>query len=55
MNLLSKLFNSSQKSGLKLKFSKASDQWQVFKGMTIMYVGDKEHCEKYLENFQLSF
>ncbi|MEP5611509.1 MAG: hypothetical protein ABJP45_04635 [Cyclobacteriaceae bacterium] len=55
MNLLSTLFGSGQKSSLKLKFSKASDQWQVFKGMTIMYVGEKEQCEKYLENFQLSF
>jgi len=55
MNLLSKLFGSNQKSGLKLKFSKASNQWQVFKDMTIMYVGEKEQCEKYLENFQLGF
>jgi hypothetical protein len=55
MNVLSKLFNATQKSGLKLRFSKTQDQWQVLKGMTLLYVGEKSQCERYLENFQGTF
>lgn len=55
MNLLSKIFGSNQNSGLKIRFSRASDQWQVFKGMRIVYVGEKVQCEKYVENFRINF
>ncbi len=47
---LSKLFSNSTDSKMKLKRSEISEDWMVQKGSTILYVGPKENCRKYIHN-----
>ena len=51
MSLFNKLFNIKS-DGLKLRYSKSEDQWQVYREMSIVYMGTKEMCQEFIKNSQ---
>lgn len=50
--MLKSLFSkkSANGKGLKLRFSKSEQTWQVLKGYSIMYVGGETECRNYMQN-----
>ncbi len=48
MNLFRKL--SGKKSEFNIRYSKADSQWQVYREKQLVYVGGKEHCQRYIDN-----
>ena len=46
------LFKSllGKKSEFNIRYSKASSEWQVYREKQLVYVGNKELCERYVEN-----
>ncbi len=53
MNFLNNLFNT-QRDKLVLKYNKQEDNWFVEKAGSILYLGTKEQCNKYLSHHQFS-
>ncbi|MCR9251751.1 MAG: hypothetical protein NXI20_15100 [bacterium] len=51
MKLINNLLSGKKdKDALKLRFIKKENIWHVTKGYAIMYMGDKDQCEKYLSH-----
>ncbi len=54
MKFLSELLTGKKQSeSLKLKFDKKDNIWHVTKGYAIMYMGNRDQCEKYLNHMTL--
>lgn len=53
MDFIRKFFNSS-KDRLVLKYIKEDKNWSVQKAGSILYLGTKEQCNKYLQHHQFS-
>lgn len=52
MSILSSFSGRHNKNRIKL--SKAENNWLVKKGQSILYMGSKEKCEKFLEYHLIS-
>ena len=52
--LIAKILGHRNSDTLKLKFEKADNTWYVMKGHRIMYIGEKQKCEYYIQNFSIS-
>ncbi len=37
----------------QLKFSREENNWCVYNGVDLVYVGDKDKCKRYLKHMQL--
>jgi len=49
MNLFKKILKPKTNTNeLKIHFDKVDNSWQVKKGVSIIYIGDKTKCETYL-------
>ena len=51
MELLKRMFTTKSSSGLRIRFSKSLDQWQVYRENSIVYVGNKDSCQRYMDNW----
>ncbi len=49
MKLISALFSKSSRDKLKLQFIKHENTWYVLRDGHILYIGDKDKCQKYME------
>mgnify|MGYP001799480606 CR=1 FL=1 len=54
MGILRKLFTRKGEEKLTLKYDKAEKYWTVQKAGSILYLGTKEQCGKYLANHQVT-
>jgi len=53
MKLIKSIFNIGNGVGeIKLKFMKDENTWHVLKGQSILYVGEKELCRKYINHLK---
>lgn len=51
MSFLKYFFSKNNNANqLKLRFSKADDNWRVTKLFEIIYVGNKDQCKLFMEN-----
>ncbi|MGB3463927.1 MAG: hypothetical protein WBA74_01600 [Cyclobacteriaceae bacterium] len=53
MEFIKNLFRSGQDK-LVLKYNKEDRNWSVQKSGSILYLGTKEQCNKYMEHHQFS-
>lgn len=52
MGFLRNLLNKGSKDKLVLKYDKDDKNWTVQKAGSILYLGTKEQCNKYLKHHQ---
>ena len=52
MKLFNKIFKTN--NGLTLRFSKSTNEWQVYLDSKLLYIGEKTTCEKYILNQQVA-
>ncbi len=54
MEILSLFSERANNNRIRLSKSKTGDGWMVKKGYSILYIGSKEKCEKFLEHYLIS-
>lgn len=54
MDILSLFSGRHNKNRIRLSKSKSEDSWTVKRGHSILYIGSKEKCEKFLEYHLIS-
>jgi acid phosphatase class B len=54
MDILSLFSGRHNKNRIRLTKSVSGENWTVKKGHSILYIGSREKCEKYLEHHLIS-
>lgn len=44
------LFGTEEQGSYKMKYSKSNNEWHVTLNESIVYIGEKDKCELYLQN-----
>ncbi len=52
MQFFKKLMGGSSSDGLKLQFDKLDQNWKVKQDGSVVYLGSKEQCEKFLNHLK---
>jgi len=52
MKWLKSIFLKNDEQSLKLMFSSQNNSWMVVRNREILYLGDENHCQKFIKNFE---